>query len=145
MDASSKEDRAWWQDMEGRYGDSPIHAALGLKLEVVEAGKVIVHYDGVATAGNLRGNVAGGSLAEMIDSAVVQACRTRAGREVGTVTVELKVNYVRGAATGGALTTAGHVEHLGRTTAVGQARTTDVAGRLIALGTVTVALLRKEA
>lgn len=134
----------WWEEMQSGYGESPIHTALGLTLEVVEAAKVIVHYDGNPSGGNRRGIAAGGAVAEMIDSAVVQACRTKAGRDVGTVTLELKVNYIRAAPAGARLRTTGQVEHFGRTTAVGQGRTVDETGRLIALGLVSVALLRKS-
>lgn len=145
MAAAAELDRSWWDEMQAGYGELPIHTALGLSLEVLEAGAVRVRYDGTPAAGNRRGIAAGGALAEMINSAVVQACRTKLGREVGTVTLELKVNFIRAAPAGSALVTTGKIEHLGRTTAVGHGRTEDDSGRLIALGMVTVALLRAKA
>lgn len=140
---SVTESNAHWREMEAVYHESPIHRALGLVLRVEGDGEVVIAYDGSPEATNRRGNPAGGALAEMIDSAVVQAARTllNAG-DMGT-TLELKVNYIRSAAPGERLTTRGTVDHIGRSTAVGHGRVTDEEGRLVALGLVTVSLRRK--
>lgn len=126
---------AWMEEV---YSESPIHRAMGLSLQVRCRGDVVVRYDGASDGHNRSGNVAGGAIAEMIDSAVVQASRTMLGREARTVTIELKVNFIHGAK--GPLSTHGRIDHLGRSTAVGHARTLDESGRLVALGLVTVSI-----
>lgn len=132
-----------WLDMEERYPISPIHAILGLSLEVLEAGKAAIHYDGAPEAANTRGNPSGGLLAQMIDSAVMQSVISRL--EIGdlTTTLELKVNYVRSAPPGENLTAHGELEFIGRTTAVGIGRVKDASGEVVAVGTVTASIRRK--
>jgi uncharacterized protein (TIGR00369 family) len=137
------EPRPHWRTMESVYSESPIHRALGLELRVEGDGEVVIAYDGCPDATNRRGNPAGGALAEMIDSAVVQATRTLLEDGDAATTLELKVNYVRSAPQGERLTTRGTIEHIGRSTAVGHGRITDEQGRVVALGLVTVSLRRK--
>jgi acyl-CoA thioesterase len=140
---SVAESRSHWRAMEAVYGESPIHRALGLELRVEGDGEVVIAYDGSLEATNRRGNPAGGALAEMIDSAVVQAARTLLEDGDAATTLELKVNYVRSAPEGERLTTRGTIDHIGRSTAVGHGRVMDEQGRLVALGLVTVSLRRK--
>jgi uncharacterized protein (TIGR00369 family) len=135
---------ALWHEMETNYSRSPIHRGLGLSLRVVGEGEVVVDYDGSEGASNRRGNAAGGAMAEMIDSAVMQACRTMLAPKDFNTTLELKINFTRAAPPGGRLTTTGRIEHIGRTTAVGTGRIVDAEGRLVALGIVTIAIKRAE-
>jgi uncharacterized protein (TIGR00369 family) len=128
-----------WRDMERIYEDSPIHRTMGLTLEVCGPGRVVVHYDGAPSVENRAGHIAGGALAEMIDSAVVQASLTMLGPQAMTATLEMKVNFIRPGHPG-ALATYAEIDHLGRTTAVGHARSKDESGRVIALGLVTVSI-----
>lgn len=127
---------------EAAYITSPIHKALGLVLKVDGEGGVRILYAGGPNAVNRSGNIAGGALAQMIDSAVVQACKSAIGPEDKTATLELKVNYLRPAPKGEGIVTTGTLEHLGRTTAVGIGRAVSDSGKLIALGTATVSIRR---
>lgn len=131
-------------DLLRQYAATPIHRSLGLTLSHSDSGAVVIKYDGGASARNKHGNVSGGALAAMIDSAVVQAVRQRLGSKSVLSTIELKVNYLRGTAGAGELTTVGQVEHLGRTTAVGIGRTEDSAGQTVAIGIVTVSVRGAE-
>ncbi|WP_249019449.1 PaaI family thioesterase [Conexibacter sp. S30A1] len=140
MSATERPDH--WRTMESVYAESAIHQALGLRLAVNGPGDVSVLYDGASAATNRNGNPAGGALAEMVDSAVVQAARTLLEATDRTVTIELKVNFVRGVPSGEPLTTRGMIDHLGRTTAVGTGRVEDQAGHLVAVGLVTVNIRR---
>ena len=137
--------RALWDAMEKHYPLSPIHRTLGLKLKVPGDGEAVIVFDGSPGSTNRRGDAAGGALAQMIDSAVVQAARTRLGHTDSTVTIELKVNYIRAAPAKLNLSARGHLDHFGRTTAVGSARVEDENGKLYALGIVTVSIKKADA
>lgn len=128
--------------LEERYIQSPIHSALGLRLEVDDDGTVAVHYDGSEAGRNRRGNTAGGTTATMIDSAVVQATMAQLGEDDVASTIELKVNYVLAGREGEALIARGRLIHVGRSTAVGLGEVTDAQGREIAVGLVTVNIRR---
>ncbi len=132
-----------WVDMEQRYTKSPIHATLGLTLEVVDAENVLIHYDGTPGGSNTLGFPSGGLLAQMVDSAVMQSVITRLGEGDKTTTLELKINYLRSAGSGEKLTAHGSLEFVGRTTSVGVARVKDSSGKVIAVGTVTASIRRK--
>lgn len=134
--------RHYWTEIEKGYGETPVHAALGLSLEITDGGEVRIHYRGLRDAQNRRGNLAGGAIAQMVDSAIVQSCRAMLGHDDKLVTLELKINYVRAGSPGVHVVARGCVDHLGRTTAVGRARVEDMNGKLIALGSATVSIQR---
>jgi uncharacterized protein (TIGR00369 family) len=134
--------RPGWDSVEISYGESPIHRVLGLTLSIRGEGDVVVHYDGSGGALNRRDVVAGGALSTMIDSAVVQACRTTLNPRDAVSTLELKVSFVGPGR--GTLNTSARLEHVGKSTCVGYARTEDAAGRLVAVGIVSVAIRRSS-
>lgn len=138
----STERPARWTDLETRYPTSPIHASLGLTLEVPERSKAWIHHDGTPGAANTRGNPSGALLAAMVDSAVMQAVLTELTDDDFATTLELKINYLRSSPAGGALVGRGTLEHVGRTTAVGIARIESADGVVIAVGTVTASIRR---
>jgi uncharacterized protein (TIGR00369 family) len=128
--------------MECAYGDSPIHRTFGLTLTVVGDGEVVVRADVTDAAANRQGIVAGGVLAQLVDSAAVQAARTRLGSQDRAVTSGLNVNFLRPARPGGPLTARGSLVDMSRTLAVGRADVRDDQDTLVAVGLVTVRLLR---
>jgi len=134
-----------YRAQEASYADSPVHRALGLSVEVAGRGEVRIQYDGALAATNRRGHPAGGALAEMIDSAVVQAAKTLLHPDDRVTTLELKINFVRAAPAGSPLTTTGSLRHVGRSTAVGLGEIRDSAGVLLAVGLVTVSIRRHDA
>jgi uncharacterized protein (TIGR00369 family) len=131
-----------WRQMESAYGDSAIHRTFGLTLTVVGDGEVVVHAKVTDAAANRQGIVAGGVLAQLVDSAAVQAARTRLGSQDRAVTAELNVNFLRPARTGGPLTARGSLVDMRRSLAVGRADVRDDHDTLVAVGLVTVRLLR---
>lgn len=130
--------------MEQHYLLSPIHNTLGLTLNVPGEGEAVVRYDGRKDAMNRKGDAAGGTVAEMIDSAVVQACRTMLQPNDSTVTIELKVNYIRAAPANLKLSARAKLDHFGRSTAVGTGRVEDESGKLYAIGIVTVSIKKAQ-
>jgi uncharacterized protein (TIGR00369 family) len=133
---------ARWAEMEERYTQSNIHSILGLTLRVLAEGEVEILYDGRKEASNRRGNPAGGALAQMVDSAVMQSVGTLLSESDSITTLELKINYLRAAEPGTTLTARGHVEHCGKSTAVGTARIVDEQHRAVAVAMVTVSIRR---
>lgn len=133
---------ARWSEMEKAYSESAIHRALGLSLRVRAAGEVSVTFDGSESAGNRARGVAGGALATMVDSAVVQAVRTMLVDADRTATIDLSVSFVRAGTVGQELTATGRADHVGGSLAVGRAIVVDGAGEVVALGMVTVSIKR---
>jgi uncharacterized protein (TIGR00369 family) len=73
------------------------------------------------------------------------AVHTTLAAGVGYTTLELKINYVRAAQTGGqTLTGTGSVIHSGRRVATAEGRIVDEKGKLIAHGTTTCLILTQE-
>jgi len=128
--------------LERRYPTSPIHASLGLTLEIVDRGDVKIHYDGCPGGANVVGNPSGALLAAMVDSAVMQSVLTEINERDHATTLELKVNYLRSSPAGVALIGTATLEHVGRSTAVGVARIATVDGTVVAIGTVTASIRR---
>jgi len=129
-----------WRDLERAFPTSPIHRALGLSLEVVGAGDVRIHYNGEQQGANIRGKAAGGTLAQMVDSAVVQACKTRLNGTEAVATLELKINYLRPGPPNAPLVATASIEHLGKSTCVGTGRVATEDGKVVAVGLVTVSI-----
>jgi uncharacterized protein (TIGR00369 family) len=133
-----------WREMERTYGESAIHRAFGMRLRVVQAGEAEVLCDPGGNSANRMGTVAGGVLAQMIDSAVLQAIRTQLGPQDGLVTVEMNVNFLRPAPVEQQLRATGYVLSLSPTLAVGRADVHDVDVQLLAVGLVTARVRRRS-
>lgn len=143
LGASAEPDRSeHWRQMERSYGGPGIHATFGLTLEVVGPGEVVIHLGDGAAGTNSLGTLAGGLLAQMIDSAVVQSTRTMLEVEDRTSTVELKVNFLRPADARSVITAHGRLLDLGGRLAVGSAEIRDAADRLLCAGLATVRIHR---
>lgn len=140
--SEGQESRHYWAEIERTYGESPVHAALGLSLEIAETGEARIFYRGLRDAQNRRGNLSGGAIAQMVDSAIMQSCRAMLTHQDRIVTLELKINYIRAGVAGAHAVARGSIDHLGRTTAVGHARVEDLSGTLIAMGSATVNIQR---
>lgn len=132
----------YWRQLESAYGGSPVHRTFGLTLTVTGAGEVVIRAAATEAAANKMGAVAGGVLAQLVDSAGVQAVRSRLRTGDRAVTVELNVNFLRPARPGGALRARGLLLDLSRTLAVATAEVCDDEDTLVAVGRVTVRVLR---
>ncbi|HEY0933842.1 MAG TPA: PaaI family thioesterase [Trebonia sp.] len=94
---------------------------------------------------NPLGTVHGGVFATMLDSACGCAVHTRLPRGVFYTSLDLSVKFLRPVTVAtGPITAEGTVVHLGRRTALAEARITDASGKLYVTATSSCILLRPE-
>jgi uncharacterized protein (TIGR00369 family) len=94
---------------------------------------------------NPIGVVHGGVLATLLDSACGCAVHTMLPRGVFYTSLDLTLKFLRPVTTAtGPLTATGTVTHLGRRTALAEARLTDAAGKLYATATSSCLIMRQE-
>jgi uncharacterized protein (TIGR00369 family) len=135
--------RAW---LRGEVPPPPIGALMGISLDLVEEGRVVLSVTPGEQHYNPIGIVHGGLVATLLDSAMGTAVQSTLAAGVGHTTLELSVNFV-GAVTRdtGPLLCEGRVLHRGGRTATAEGRVTAVAdGRLLAHGTTTCLLMGNE-
>ncbi|HBV89230.1 MAG TPA: PaaI family thioesterase [Desulfosporosinus sp.] len=82
------------------------------------------------------GNVHGGVIASLIDTAIAVAVNQQLDPDEGASTVELKINYLRPISKG-TLWGEGKVVQKGKSIVVAQGEIKDEAGQLLAIGTAT--------
>ncbi len=82
------------------------------------------------------GNIHGGAIASLMDSAIAVAVNQQLDPGEGASTVEIKINYLR-AANEGTLWGEGKVIQKGRKMVVAQGEIRDDAGKMVAIGTAT--------
>ena len=127
----------------GEYPPPPIAMALGFTLEEVEEGRAVFGLEPAEFHYNPIGMVHGGVAATMLDSAMGCAVHSRLPAGAGYTTLEMKVNLLRAITIDtGPVRCEGTLLHLGRTTALAEARMTDSAGRLLAHATSTCLIVR---
>lgn len=128
------------------FNDLPsIGRLVGMRFDEVEHGSVIASLDTRPDFANPLGTVHGGIAATLLDTVMGCAVHTTLAAGVGYTTLELKINYVRAAHTGGqTLTGTGSVIHVGRRVATSEGRIVDEQGKLIAHGTTTCMILGQE-
>jgi uncharacterized protein (TIGR00369 family) len=118
---------------------------VGMRFDDVEHGSVVASLDTRPDFANPLGTVHGGIAATLLDTVMGCAVHTTLAAGVGYTTLELKINYVRPAHTGGqTLTGTGSVIHSGRRVATAEGRIVDEKGKLIAHGTTTCMILGQE-
>lgn len=116
---------------------------LGMRFDEVEHGRMVISLDTRPDFANPLGVVHGGIAATLLDSVMACAVHTTLPAGVSYTTLELKVNYIRAAHTGGqTLTAEGSVIHVGRRTATAEGKVMDQQGKLIAHATTTCLVLR---
>ncbi len=125
----------------GRLPAAPIAKTLNFTLVSAEEG--LVEFRGVPLPEhyNPLGTVHGGWVATIMDSALGCCVHTMLPPATGYTTIEFKVNLIRPLfERTGEVTCIGKVIHLGRTTAVSEAKLTTADGKLVAFGTETCAI-----
>ena len=111
---------------------------LGIRLAEVEAGRVVFTATCEERYYNGTGVAHGGFAATLLDTALGCAINTTTPPGRRFTTLELKVNLTRGLTTDvGLVRCEGKVIHVGRSTAVSEARIVDAKGKLYAHGTTT--------
>lgn len=131
--------------MAGEYPPPPIAHTLGFTLAEVDDGRAVFTLEPAEFHYNPIGMVHGGVAATLLDSAMGCAVHTRLPAGVGYTTLEMKVNLLRAITVDtGTARCEGTLLHLGKTTALAEARLVDSAGRLLAHATSTCLLIRPE-
>jgi len=131
--------------MAGEFPPPPIAHTLGFTLDTVEEGRAVFGVEPAEYHYNPIGMVHGGVAATLMDSAMGCAVHSRLPAGVGYTTLEMKINLLRAITMDtGPVRCEGTVIHLGRTTALAEAKMTDAQGRLLAHATSTCMLLRPE-
>jgi uncharacterized protein (TIGR00369 family) len=124
---------------EGRVPPPPVAVLLGFELESADAGHVVFGLDPQEFHDNPNGVLHGGVAAALLDTVVGCAVISRLPFGVTCATLELKVNYLRSIADGdGHLTATGTVLHLGRRSALAEAKLLTDEGKLAAHATATL-------
>lgn len=97
--------------------DSAFSTLLGMTIHKAEGGESEVRMSVQDTLINLHGKLHGGAIFSLIDTALGQASHSLFDGQAGSVTLECKVNYIRGV-TEGDLSCRAWVIHAGRRTQV---------------------------
>ena len=128
----------------GEIPPPPIMTTLGMTLEEVEEGRVVFGFEPAEFHYNPIGSVHGGVYATLLDSAcgcVVQSALPAGARYTS---LDLTVKFLRGMSVDtGPVRCEGRLIHIGRSTALAEARLTDATGRLYAHATSSCMLLRR--
>ena len=132
--------------MEGKYPPPPMGKLMNIRLSEVARGRIVFSAELGEYHYNPLGMVHGGFAATILDSAM--GCCVHSCLEAGDLytTLDIKVNYLK-ALTLNAGTVRGIADliHLGRTTALVEARLVDEAETLYAHATSTCLIRRKPA
>jgi len=129
----------------GEYQPPPMLQLLGVKLVEVEYGRVVFTATVEDRFYNGTGVAHGGFAATLMYTALGCAINTTTPPGRRFTTLELKVNLTRGLTVdAGVVRCEGKVIHVGRSTAVSEARIVDANGTLYAHGTTTCIAIEAE-
>ncbi|MCU0582374.1 MAG: PaaI family thioesterase [Syntrophales bacterium] len=124
----------------GLANQSPYFRHLGMVIAELGMGEALVELQPRDHHLQVYGNVHGGVIASLADTAVFWSCFAELDETVGITTVDLKVNYLAPVAEG-MLTARGRRIRLGRTLGLGEAEIFNGEGKLVAHGTSSVIVL----
>jgi len=131
--------------LNGELPPPPISQLLGLRIASVEPSSVVFEFDPAEYMYSPLGNVHGGVITVVLDSAMGCSFHTTLAAGKGYTTLELKVNFLRPVtARAGTLRAEGHVVHAGSRVATAEARLLDGRERLYAHATSTLLVLSHE-
>jgi uncharacterized protein (TIGR00369 family) len=121
---------------------APMLQTVGAQLTEVTEGRAVFTSTPSEYHYNPAGVVHGGMAATLLDSAMGIAVLSSLPAGTIFTTLELKVNFLRAmTTTTGEVRAEGNVVHLGRTTAVVEARLTDATGKLLATASSTCLIM----
>lgn len=120
--------------------ESPYFRHLGMVITGLGAGEALVELQSRDHHLQVYGNVHGGVIASLADTAIFWSCFAELDESAGITTVDLKVNYLAPVADG-KLSARGKRIRLGRTLGLGEAEILDGKGKLVAHGTSSVIVL----
>lgn len=128
--------------LESRRPLAPMLQTMDAQLIEVTEGRAVFTSTPSEYHYNPAGVVHGGMAATLLDSAMGIAVLSSLPAGMIFTTLELKVNFLRAMTTAtGEVRAEGNVVHLGRTTAVVEARLTDAAGKLLATASSTCLIM----
>ncbi len=123
---------------DGTVPSAPISALVGLALTEVDDGRIVMCLTPAEYHYNPIGTMHGGILATLLDSVMGCAVHSTLPKGRAYTSLEIKVNYVRAVTNeSGELSAEGKVVHVGRRSAVAEAKVTDAQGRLCATASTT--------
>ena len=133
----------WMRDIiAGAAPPPPLASAFGFVFELAEPGHVIFSVPAHEWTSNPAGVVHGGFTSTLLDTVLTLAVQTNVPQGRMATTTDLHVHMVRPAIPdGGALTGEATAVHVGTTLATAEGRVTDAAGKLIAHGTGSFAII----
>ena len=119
---------------------SPYFRHLGMVIAELGMGEALVELQSRDHHLQVYGNVHGGVIASLADTAIFWSCFAELDETVGITTVDLKVNYLAPVADG-KLSARGKRIRLGRTLGLGETEIFNGEGKLVAHGTSSVIVL----
>ncbi|WP_216855980.1 PaaI family thioesterase [Acidisphaera sp. S103] len=123
---------------DGSVPGAPIAALVGLSIDAVEEGRVVMRLTPAEYHYNPIGTMHGGILATLLDSVMGCAVHARLPEGRAYTSLEIKVNYVRAVTVAsGELSAEGNAVHVGRRSAVAEGKVLDAKGRLCAAASTT--------
>ena len=126
----------------GELPPPPFMQLLGIRAVSVEPGSVVFEFEPAEFMYSPLGNVHGGIVTVLLDTAMGCSFHTTLPAGTGYTTLELKVNFLKSVTTkAGTLRAEGHVIHSGSRVATTDARLLDRGQRLYAHATSTVMIL----
>lgn len=133
----------WMRDIiTGAAPAPPLASAFGFVFEEAEPGRVTFSVPAHEWTANPAGVVHGGFTSTLLDTVLTLAVQAKLPGDRMATTVDLHVHMVRPAQPNGQkLTAEAAAVHVGTTLATAEGRVTDAAGKLIAHGTGTFAII----
>ncbi|MEW6320460.1 MAG: PaaI family thioesterase [Acidobacteriota bacterium] len=129
----------------GRLPRPPIAELMDVRLVEAAVGRAVFEGTPAEYHGNPLGIIHGGYAAMMLDSAMGCAVHSHLAAGERYTTLELKVNFARAITTRtGPLRAVATTVHVGRTTAIAEARLVDGEDRLYAHATCTCLVIRAD-
>lgn len=129
----------------GELPAPPFMELLGIRILTVEPGSVNFEFDPAEYMYSPLGNVHGGIVTVLLDTAMGCSYHTTLAAGVEYTTLELKVNFLRRVTTSsGPLRTEGGVVHSGSRIGTTEAKLMDANRRMYAHATSTLMILRPE-
>ena len=120
--------------------DSPYFKHLGMVIAELGVGEALVEIRSQVIHHQIFGNVHGGVIASLVDTAIFWCFFGDLDESAGITTVDLKVNYLAPVAEG-KLSARGKRIRLGRTLGLGETEVFNGDGKLVAHGTSSVIVL----
>ncbi len=123
----------------------PIGALMDFRLVEVEEGRVVFEGEPAEFHYNPIGSVHGGFALTLFDSALGCAVHSALPAGVGYTSTDVQVRFIRGMNKDtGTVRCEARALHVGRTTAIAEARLTDARGKLLGIGTTACAVFRPK-